>query len=187
MHELAKKLAGNWKKFDSFSWFEQPEHPEQYALVYTHNRDSDILDISNASVIAERLAPFSDAIPQVHNHWAVGWVEGFAIRVFKDGNITEAFKTYYECLEAMEDYPILDESDYSQRLYEAQQESWDSWARHDFERLIEKRFPNYTVNDIDGLFSHLAEKTNTDWELDSIDLDRIVKGATTKDVKKFSK
>ena len=43
----------------------------------------------------------------------------FSVRVFKEGKITEAFEKYHELAERMDDYPILDESDYSEREYEA--------------------------------------------------------------------
>jgi len=39
--------AGNWAEFDSFAWFECPENPGDYCIVYTSNRDSDILDRAN--------------------------------------------------------------------------------------------------------------------------------------------
>ena len=35
-----------------------------------------------------------------HNHWAVGHVDGFCIRVYRDGEITEAFKTYHDLIGA---------------------------------------------------------------------------------------
>ena len=40
---------------------------------------------------------------------------GFRIRVYRDGEITEAFKTYHDLMEQMDGYPILDEEDYSNR------------------------------------------------------------------------
>ena len=52
-------------------------------------------------------------------HWAVGWIDGYAIRVFRDGQITDAFKAYHELSAQLADYPILDEEDYSNREYEA--------------------------------------------------------------------
>ena len=46
-------------------------------------------------------------------------MDGFSIRVFRDGQITAAFRKYHELAEAMDAYPILDEHDYSNREYEA--------------------------------------------------------------------
>ena len=83
-----------------------------------------MLDLSNAGVIAKALEPFTDGddpdvVMESHNHWAVGHVDGFSIRVFRDGKITDAFRKYHELAESMANYPILDESDYSNLEYES--------------------------------------------------------------------
>lgn len=127
IEEAAQKVAGNWKHFDSFVWFRDREldDADQWAVIYTQNRDSGLFDRSNASVIARTLEPFTegddaDVVFESHSHWAVGHVDGFSIRVFHgNGEITEAFSKYHELAERMADYPILDESDYSNREYEA--------------------------------------------------------------------
>ena len=77
-----------------------------------------MLDQSNADAIAEAMEPFThgddpDVVMESHNHWAVGHVDGFSIRVYRNGEITEAFKTYHDLMEQMDGYPILDEEDYS--------------------------------------------------------------------------
>ncbi len=38
----AKQAAGNWQRFDSFVWFRDRDldDADQWAIVYTHNRDS---------------------------------------------------------------------------------------------------------------------------------------------------
>ncbi len=46
-------------------------------------------------------------------------LDGFSLRVFKNGEITEAFKTYHHLMQCLDDYPILDEDDYSDREFEA--------------------------------------------------------------------
>ncbi len=126
LEERANELAGNWKKFDSFAWFRRRdiEDAESWAIIYTHNRDSGLLDQSNAEVITKALEPFTDGddpdvVMESHSHWAVGHVDGFSMRILKDGEVTEAFRVYHELEERMDDYPVLDESDYSNREYEA--------------------------------------------------------------------
>ena len=98
--------------------------PENWAIIYTHHRDSGLLDQSNAAAIGQVLQPFAegddpDVVFESHSHWAVGHVDGFSIRVFKNGEITPAFQRYHELTISLADYPILDEDDYSQREYEA--------------------------------------------------------------------
>lgn len=129
--EQARKLAGNWQKFDSFAWFGKREidNPDNWAIVYTSNRDSTLLDQSNEHAINEAMKPFTEegedgqeptAVQERHNHWAVGYVDGYSIKCFNDdGNPTEAIKTWINIQHALEQYPVLDESDWSEREYEA--------------------------------------------------------------------
>ncbi len=120
----AREARGNWQKFDSFGWHDRPEDGEEWAIVYTHNRDSDLLDQSNADAIDKALAPFTegdspDVRAEHHGHWACGWIDGYAIRVYRNGQITEAFRAYHELAARLADYPVLDEEDHSRREYEA--------------------------------------------------------------------
>lgn len=126
LNEAAKQATGNWKQFDCFVWFRASEldDADNWTVVYTHNRDSGLLCQSNAAAIDEALEQFSDAddpdiVAESHSHWACGWIDGYSIRVFKDGEITEAFKAYHELVEQLNEYPILNEEDLSRREYEA--------------------------------------------------------------------
>lgn len=126
LEDAAKQAAGNWKRFNCFVWFRDCdlEDADQWAVIYTHNRDSGLLDQSNAAVIEKAMTPFigdddPDVVFESHSHWAVGHVDGFSVRVFRDGKITEAFEHYHELAQRLDGYPILDESDYSEREFEA--------------------------------------------------------------------
>ncbi len=130
LKDAANDAAGNWRRFNCFVWFRDNELPDadNWAVIYTHNRDSGLLDQSNAAVIAKAMEPFTEGddpsvVFESHSHWAVGHVDGFSVRVFRDGEITEAFKTYHKLAERMADYPILDESDYSERELDATYEN----------------------------------------------------------------
>jgi hypothetical protein len=127
--DLAHELAGNWKRMDSFAWFRESEidDSDQWAIIYTHHRESGLLDRSNAGVIGKAMMSFTDkvdddpdAVMETHSHFAVGWIAGFSIRCLDgEGKVTEAFKRYAELNEAMDQHSILDEEDYSNREYEA--------------------------------------------------------------------
>lgn len=126
LEQAAEHAAGNWKHFQSFAWHirHELEHPKHWTIVYTSNRDSTLLDQSNAAAIDKALEPFTEAddpdvVNERHNHWAVGHVDGYRIRVYRNGQITAAFAAYYELMQRLEDYPILDEENYSQREYDA--------------------------------------------------------------------
>jgi len=126
LEEAAKQAAGNWRKFECFVWHRRSEiaDPDNWAILYTHHRDSGFLDQSNASVIEKALEPFTegddpDVVFESHQHWAVGHIDGFSVRVFRNGEITDAYRTYRRLQEGIADYPVLDEEDYSNREYEA--------------------------------------------------------------------
>ncbi len=135
IEDAAKEAAGNWQRFQCFVWFRDQEvrNPNDWSIIYTHHRDSGLLDQSNAAVIRKSLLPFAegnnpDVVFESHNHWAVGHIDGFSIRVFKRGRITKAFRTYHELAQQMDDYPILDETDYSDREFDATAENIDDAA-----------------------------------------------------------
>src|SRR5262245_41147296 len=119
----AKEMAGNHQRFDSFAWHDRPADDDKWTIVYTRNRDSRLLEESNAEAIDRELGPLfksGDIVPEHHGHWACGWIDGYAIRVYDDtGAITPAFRRWCELCEQLADYPVLDEEDYSRREYEA--------------------------------------------------------------------
>lgn len=127
LDEAARQAASNWRRFESFSWHRgwELDDADDWAIFYTHYRDSDLLDQSNAAAIAEALEPFTEAtdpdiVFESHHHWAVGHVDGLSIRVKRDGSeITDAFRQWHELAERLAEYPVLDEEDYSRREYEA--------------------------------------------------------------------
>ena len=76
IEEAAKKAAGNWKDFNCFVWFRDREvhDADRWAILYTHHRDSGLLDLSNAAVIEKSLRPFGDGddpdlVFESHHHW----------------------------------------------------------------------------------------------------------------------
>ena len=126
LNDAAETAAGNWRDFSCFIWFRANEldSAEDWAVIYTHHRDSGLLDQSNAAAINKAMNLFTegddpDVVFESHSHWAVGSIDGFSIKVFKRGRITKAFRIYHELAERMSDYPVLDETDYSNREYEA--------------------------------------------------------------------
>jgi hypothetical protein len=71
-----------------------------------------------------------DVVAESHAHWAVGYLDGFPIRVYgKDGGITDGFREFCGIKEKLDDYPILNEADYSEREYETTLENYGSEMR----------------------------------------------------------
>lgn len=186
LDDAAKVAAGNWHKFPCFVLRrEREDGSEIWAIIYTHDRDSGLLDQSNANAIRKALEPYTegddpDVVFESHSHSEVGHINGFSVRVNRDGEITKAFKAYYKLSERMSDYPILDEADYSNRKYEATltnlpQAAWrlkylydlpDGWDGEVYSWLAENRcssiedcddqggFPN--EDDLEAAFTSLG-------------------------------
>lgn len=143
---LALRLANNHGAFQAFGWDAAPADADLWTIYYTHNRDSDALARSNARAIARTLKPFCGFDPgtpedtchsERHGHWACGWVEGFAVKVWADDtrtHVTPAFVALAELLCALEDYPVLDESDFSR---EEDEEAHAAWAGMSSARRVE--------------------------------------------------
>lgn len=75
---------------------------------------------------------------------------------------------------ALEDYPILDESTWSDVEIERQNDAWESWARSDFRRAlageadaISEAFAEYVENlddsTLDSLFWDACSESGTEW------------------------
>lgn len=148
-------LAGNHRHFDSFAWHAEPEDGENWCLVYTSNRDSGLRAKSNEAAVDKEMMRFTRGkSPTVrserHSHWAVGHVDGYAIRVYRRGKVTAAFRKWCELQAQLDDYGVLDDEDHSNREYEATLENIrlvcrrlvrddapDDWASQVYEWLSE--------------------------------------------------
>jgi len=151
--EYAEQFAGNWKEFQSFGWYGKPDTADQCGIYNGRSRDSDLLTISNWEVLQRELDPFIGSIDdgatieiQTHSHWGPGWLECFVIQVYKDGEITEGFKQFCDLVWTLEDYPVLDESDYCEREYNDTLENIENIAS----RYVSPDAPDTWVTDLYG-------------------------------------
>lgn len=102
---------------------------EDWLIVAAQHRDSDVLDQSNFAVSRKMLKEVGEegedwAVEQF-SHWAVGWVEYLIV----NPQSTAAVAKGEEIRESLEQYPVLDDEDYSQR---EEDEKWE-WHRYHFE------------------------------------------------------
>lgn len=153
--DLAKKLVGNWEKWKDFGWSGQPEeNSENWAIVYTANRDSGLLEQANAEAIDKIMSEFpEDQIrSESHGHWAVGHVDGYSIRVYEqDGSLTPAFQAWASIQEQLDDYPILDEELYGQKEMDAEYENIKQAIPSFLHRHEDERVEDYGDMDADEL------------------------------------
>jgi len=112
-----------WEKADNYAG----ETYYDYYVVYGKNRDSDALTLSNFDAITEELKGFDGFISVVSTHWLVGWIE--TIMIHKDDEL--GVEKAIDLCKRLEDYPVLDEEDFSDREYENSLETLNNclnWA-----------------------------------------------------------
>jgi len=109
------------------------------------NRDSGPLEQSNWEyVIADLERDHADTDWEINRfgHWACGW---FEIILLRPGTSAADYAT--EIAEDLQDYCILDESDFCEKEHECCEEAYELHVRDDFLKAIHKLLPN------DGEFS----------------------------------
>ena len=97
-------------------------------------RDSGPLDQSNFTIFLKELGGESETV-EVHRfgHWGPGWFEIIII----DPEDMAAMSAAYDCAGALQNYPVLDDSDLFERENAAELESWENWASREFSRVCE--------------------------------------------------
>lgn len=100
---------------------------------FTVHRDSDILENSNWEKITEDLMEeFPDSFEINHcTHWAVGWLDHLMCKMTDEKAIERVFEIY----EGLQDYCVYDDSDFSEKEWEAEQEYIDDYI---FPEVIKK-------------------------------------------------
>jgi RNA binding exosome subunit len=150
-----------------------PDRQDWLVFPISRTRDTDDpIDVSNWRVA---VAAFKGVSPEgrgweIHRfgHWGPGWFEIILVN--------PRVKKCRACAEDMEksiaNYPILDEGDFSEAESESEQQSWEYYARSDFQKALAKSFladdgsetiasqwvADMTTKDIDHLRYSIAEQ-----------------------------
>ena len=133
------------------AWFDDRLF-DTHGCVYTWaDRSDDVLDESNFHAMLAALNGAvahdetgaseergDDVLDTSASHWAVGSVRHIFVRVYADEErtiFTPAFIEAVRCADSMREYPVLDESDFSEREYDRWQQivmdAFD-WAMNDY-------------------------------------------------------
>jgi hypothetical protein len=135
--ELAKEIC---KRPDSFCYFgDNKDLFDTWGFTISVHRDSDALGRSNFEVISEDMQkrfPKQVEITEC-GHWAVGWIKHLTVKMLtKDHKrVTKAGLAILEWLDKLEDYPVADESHWSETEYDELQETFDNFKK-DFVKEI---------------------------------------------------
>jgi len=110
MQKLSKIIM-NPTPWDSRENYAGDIPEDDWLCVMGWNRDSDILSASNRDVALKMLGGESDAVQIFRfGHWACGWIEYLAV---KAGSAQEEIGQ--DISDSLDQYPILNEVDYSER------------------------------------------------------------------------
>ena len=107
-----------WTHPDNYAGAEWPEY---YSSGCGQHRDSDALSRSNFICMLRALGGESDTVRVIREgHWAVGWVEWIAIHE----SDSSALETADEIAATLQDYPVVDDSHFSEMEDEEAQQVW---------------------------------------------------------------
>ena len=96
------------------------ERYDDYFVLLSRSRDSDALEESNFHTALRMLDGESETVKVARSsHWLVGWVEQILIHV----SDVEKVELGNQIVAQLEEYPVLDEDDYSER--HAEEEDYD--------------------------------------------------------------
>lgn len=135
---------------DSFSnYMGERDFGDFYTLV-TRNRDSDALVESNFRSALKALGGESESVV-IHRfgHWACGWWESLSV-----SKSSPQFAAVEAMAERLEDYPVLDEEDFSQLECEQANQVWKDCykpsQRVEYVRKHKSQFEFHDFKDLMG-------------------------------------
>lgn len=155
----------NPSSFDSRENYIGSTPESSWLLVYTHNRDSDLLTESNWDSILKALGGESDDvwINRV-GHWAVGWVEYLCVRENSDKQ-----QLAEELHDSLYDYPVINEEDYCQREHDEAQRVWaNCYNEHERIEYIRKYRSQFEFHNWQDLMECVRGKHFCGYESDLI-------------------
>ncbi len=143
------------------------ERQDWLVLPVSQNRDSGPLDQSNFEQALEMLGGERNNIIEVHRfgHWAWGWYEIIIVnpKAGKTLKIAESIES------SLEDYPVLNEQDFSDKEMELIEECWTSYGRSDFEEELTSHI-EYLIGE--GKLQNSGNLIDEYGEVDLMDYDK---------------
>ena len=157
---------------------------EGYYILYSMNRDSDYLTVSNFETILKVFEDIGvnvvedyDMSDNVHpfvinvrmKHWLVGWSD--IIMIHEDSS-PEIWERVESINNALSDYPILDDDDYYEKEQNIIDESYESYIKDEFMDIIKKHFDLYDIEEKEDILSktyldELIDLSNTEYIIEN--------------------
>lgn len=132
------EVVSNPSGFDSLNNYVGALPEEKLLVVLTRSRDSDVLTESNWECAVEKLGGESDEV-EIHRfgHWACGWWEALCV---VEGTTAHEIATQIES--DLNHYPVLDDSDFSEREMNEANEVWKNCFNESDRIAYIRRFRN---------------------------------------------
>lgn len=124
-----------------------------HALTFGVTRDSDARERTNYETIrADLTSRFADDV-YVHgaSHWASGWIDQLAVRVFTDQTqttVTEAFTAALAWRQTLAEHAVLDDAAHSAAEWEEftdTLEHWDGVTAENLDAVAQVLFDDYSI------------------------------------------
>lgn len=165
--ELVKAAQEALERPSDFGYYGSIPLFRSWGLTYAQTRDSDVLNRSNyrrlledaqGTATAEDGDNAEDASEYVDeitcSHWAYGWADHIVVKVLEDPegdivpeNITHTFRFMADaCLRLRDEYPVYDESDYSELETAECEAAFESeWNGVDWDEVVPNGTPDQSV------------------------------------------
>ena len=126
--KLARQaIDESWNQPDFGHWcadeLGDDEYEDYWCMIYSRTRDSGLMQESNYEAMFNYLKhKYPNNVADFRaNHWACGWIEHLCVRALtRKGKPTKIFEEALEITQDLrENYPVFDDSDYSNRGYKA--------------------------------------------------------------------
>jgi hypothetical protein len=161
----------------------------EYYILYTHNRDSGPLDESNFDSI-KKILDEKKAVYEIvsFNHWLCGWVEEILIHESEKDSLIIG----NDILKQLDDYPVIDEEDWSNRENDLFYESFNDWGYKDALSALADKFNleiyDYKEEEFKALLLEKDSRGNPSWMIESgggcyIDIDQMIEGISLEELK----
>lgn len=139
----------NLKRWTMPRYYFGANWPNHYSAGVGQSRDSDELEQSNFAAMLRDLGGESDIVTVVReSHWAVDWVEWIAIDADGTPESDAALQAADANIERLSDYPVLDESDWSERETESANTVWrDCYSVEERIRYIRENSGQFEFRD----------------------------------------
>jgi hypothetical protein len=129
---------------------------------FDHHRESECRQESNYHVALKKLedVAIGDEVTELRfGHWAVGWVEHILVRPD-----TAAHRLAVTLAEKLEDYPLLDEDDHSERQQKAADLTWrDCYSEKERIAYIRRHRSQFDFYDFAHLLGCVRGKYFAGW------------------------